>query len=119
MTNKLIAECCDRAGEVYAAPIEAAAAKLTRDQAADIIIGLAAVAGPDRHHEALRMAEAALRAQGEPVLKVFRGEICYVSREDDQSFGMWCPVTPDYAPPYPDGAEFYAVPQSQGEEHGH
>ena len=68
--------------------------------------------------EALRMAEAALRAQGEPVLKVFHGEVCYVSREDDQSFGMWCPVTPDYAPPYPDGAEFYAVPHHQGEEHG-
>ena len=45
----------------------------------------------------------------EPVaLKVYRGELCYKSQEDDQSFGMWCPVTQDL--PFPEGTKFYTTP---------
>jgi hypothetical protein len=47
---------------------------------------------------------------GEPVaLKVYRGELCYKSQTDDQSFGMWCPVTQDL--PFPEGTKFYTTPQ--------
>jgi hypothetical protein len=41
-------------------------------------------------------------------LKVYRGELCYKSQEDDQSFGMWCPVTEDL--PFPEGTKFYTTP---------
>lgn len=43
--------------------------------------------------------------------KVYRGELCYRSQEDDQSYGMWCPVTQEYAPPFPQGTLFYTSPQ--------
>jgi len=50
--------------------------------------------------------------QGEPVaLKVYRGELCYKSQTDDQSFGMWCPVTQDL--PFPEGTKFYTTPQQR------
>lgn len=49
--------------------------------------------------------------KAEPVLQVVNGELCYKSTEDDQSFGMWCPVTPDYHPPFKNGSGFYAAPQ--------
>jgi len=45
--------------------------------------------------------------QCEIALKVVNGDICYRSDEDDQSYGMWCPVTPSYVPPHPEGAKFY------------
>jgi hypothetical protein len=64
-TNKLIAECCDRVGEVYAVPAEPVAAKLTNEQAANVIANMhvqIALCGDEA--TALRMAEAALRAQG-------------------------------------------------------
>jgi len=56
--------------------------------------------------------------QGEPVaLKVYRGELCYKSQTDDQSFGMWCPVTQDL--PFPEGTKFYITPQpAQKQEQG-
>jgi hypothetical protein len=60
----------------------------------------------------LRAALAAAPASPQPVAKVLqvvRGELCYKSEEDDQSYGMWCPVTPEYAPPYPNGTEFYPI----------
>ena len=41
-------------------------------------------------------------------LEVYRGELCYKSQEDDQSFGMWCPVTEDL--PFPEGTKFYTTP---------
>ena len=47
--------------------------------------------------------------QGEPVsLMIYRGELCYKSQEDDQSFGMWCPVTKDL--PFPEGTKLYTTP---------
>lgn len=55
---------------------------------------------------------AAAPASPQPVAKVLavvRGELCYKSEEDDQSYGMWCPVTPEYAPPYPNGTKFYPI----------
>ena len=46
--------------------------------------------------------------QGEPVaLTIYRGELCYKSQSDDQSFGMWCPVTQDL--PFPEGTKFYTI----------
>jgi hypothetical protein len=53
--------------------------------------------------------EALAQPEQEPVaLKVYRGELCYKSQEDDQSFGMWCPVTEDL--PFPEGTKFYTTP---------
>ena len=59
-----------------------------------------------------RLQLAAAQGQ-EPVLQVVNGELCYKSTEDDQSFGMWCPVTPDYHPPFKNGSGFYAAPIPQ------
>lgn len=42
-------------------------------------------------------------------LKLHRGEICYKSQEDDQSFGMWCPVTQNFLP-FAEGTLFYTTP---------
>lgn len=68
MTNKLIAECCDRVGEVYASPDPVKSAGLTNEQAAVIfahlLIEVESVGATGTDMEALRMAEAALRAQG-------------------------------------------------------
>ena len=50
--------------------------------------------------------------QGEPVaLTIYRGELCYKSQSDDQSFGMWCPVTQDL--PFPEGTKFYTTPSQR------
>ena len=47
----------------------------------------------------------------EPVaLKVYRGEICYLSQDDDQSFGMWCPVNYDTDHGFPNETKFYTSP---------
>jgi len=59
--------------------------------------------------EALQAKLSAIEAQ-EPLLKVYRGDICYLSQEDDQSFNMWCPVSPAYPTTLPDGTELYAAP---------
>jgi len=57
----------------------------------------------------------AKQEQGEPVaLKVYRGELCYKSQADDQSFGMWCPVTQDL--PFPEGTNFYTTSQPKQEQ---
>ena len=42
--------------------------------------------------------------------KVIKGELCYKSQDDGQSFGMWCPVTPQTDLPFVNGTEFYATP---------
>jgi len=56
--------------------------------------------------------ESLKQEQGEPVvLKVYHGELCYKSQTDDQSFGMWCPVTQDL--PFPEGTKFYTTPQQR------
>jgi hypothetical protein len=48
---------------------------------------------------------------GEPVaLKVYKGEVCYKSQADDQSFGMWCPVTYEWDHGLPEGHCFYSLP---------
>ena len=47
----------------------------------------------------------------EPVaLKVNKGEICYLSKEDDQSYGMWCPINYDTQHGFPEGTKFYTHP---------
>ena len=53
--------------------------------------------------------EALAQTEKEPVaLMIYRGHICYKSQEDDQSFGMWCPVTQDL--PFPEGTKLYTNP---------
>ena len=47
-------------------------------------------------------------ALAKPALMIYRGELCYKSQSDDQSFGMWCPVTQDL--PFPEGTKFYTTP---------
>jgi hypothetical protein len=42
------------------------------------------------------------------VLKMVYGEVCYQSKYDDQSFGMWCPITERE---FPNGTPFYTEPQ--------
>lgn len=49
--------------------------------------------------------------QAEAVIIVQDGEICYKSKSDDQSYGMWCPVTPDADHGLANGTELYAAPQ--------
>ncbi len=64
--------------------------------------------------EAIERIDQALakQEQSEPVaLKVYRGELCYKSQADDQSFGMWCPVTQDF--PFLEGTKFYTTPQQR------
>ena len=41
-------------------------------------------------------------------LQVVKGELCYKSQADDQSFGMWCPADWDEA--YPEGTKFFTSP---------
>lgn len=43
----------------------------------------------------------------EPFLKVHKGEICYKSDADDQSYGMWCSVNWDTEHGLSDGTVFY------------
>ena len=64
-------------------------------------------------------ARAALAqpAEGkEVVLKVYKGDICYKSKADDQSFGMWCPVSWETEHGYPDGTAFYTAPPASQEQ---
>ena len=58
--------------------------------------------------------EALEQPAQEPVLKVVYGEICYLSKEDDQSYGMWCPVTENYKPPFKNETNFYTHPHQDG-----
>lgn len=70
----------------------------------------------DRIDKAINACKEALEQPAqEPVLKVVYGEICYLSKEDDQSYGMWCPVTENYKPPFKNETNFYTHPhQWQG-----
>jgi len=53
--------------------------------------------------------------KAEPSLKVINGEICYKSKQDDQSFGMrcpvgtWCPVNYDSEHGLAEGTKFYTA----------
>jgi len=70
--------------------------------------------GFNKTKQAIKALEEALakQEQGEPVaLKVYRGELCYKSQADDQSFGMWCPVTKDL--PFTEGTKLYTTPQQR------
>lgn len=56
------------------------------------------------------MNENQAPAEGAPeaCLKVVKGELCYRSKDDDQSFGMWVPVTPDADLGFANGTVFVA-----------
>ena len=61
--------------------------------------------------EAITAIKAALETKDEPVaLVVYKGEICYKSTDDDQSFGIWCPVNYDSKHEFADGTKFYTTP---------
>jgi hypothetical protein len=61
--------------------------------------------------EAVTAIKASLEAKDEPVaLVVYRGEICYKSTDDDQSFAIWCPVNYDSKHEFADGTKFYTTP---------
>jgi hypothetical protein len=67
----------------------------------------------DERKQALNDASHLAAPVQEPVaLQVIRGELCYKSQDDDQSYGMWCPVTPHTDLPFVDGTEFYTTPLS-------
>ena len=55
--------------------------------------------------EAIKIVEAMPTQTA--ALKVHKGEICYKSDEDDQSFGMWCPVTYNTPHQYANETIFY------------
>lgn len=64
------------------------------------------VAGDLKPHQ-LKSAQP----EQEPVaLKVYQGEICYLSKDDDQSYGMWCPVAYDSNHGFKEGTIFYIKP---------
>lgn len=56
----------------------------------------------------LALRPQAVPMMDEPFLKVHKGEICYKSDADDQSYGMWCPVNWDTEHGFSDGTVFYA-----------
>lgn len=55
----------------------------------------------DQSEQHIGMVEQA----AQPVYEVHKGEICYRSTDDDQSYGMWCPVHD-----IPDGTKLYTEP---------
>ena len=58
-----------------------------------------------------RLSDFTQEVDNEPVaLKVSKGEICYLSNEDDQSYGMWCPINYDTNHGFPEGTKFYTHP---------
>ena len=62
--------------------------------------------------------QAALASQSQqtkikPALKVVNGEICYQSTDDDQAYGMWCPVVYDTVHDFAEGTKFFAIPPHQ------
>jgi len=70
---------------------------------------------PENFMDALKF-DVAMRdaAPVQPVaLKVIKGELCYKSHEDDQSFGMWIPVTQGIDLPFVNGAQFYTTLPAQ------
>jgi hypothetical protein len=58
--------------------------------------------------------EALAQPVQEPVmLKAIKGELCYLSQEEDQSFGMWCPINISDDLPFADGTDFYTAPHQR------
>ncbi len=70
---------------------------------------------PEKEFESLRQAIAEAEKQEPVALMVVNGEISYKSTDDDQSFGMWCPVNYDSSHSFPDGTKFYTRPQPKRE----
>lgn len=59
------------------------------------------------------LRQALAQPEQEPfALKVYQGEICYMSQDDDQSFGMWCPVNYDTDHGFPNETVFYTAQQA-------
>ena len=52
----------------------------------------------------------AQQSESQPALKVVNGEICYQSTDDDQCYGMWCPVVYDTVHNFAEGTKFIAIP---------
>ena len=71
--------------------------------------------GVDEWLAAEAAIEKALAAPAqEPVaLKAIKGELCYLSQEEDQSFGMWCPINISDDLPFADGTDFYTAPHQR------
>jgi hypothetical protein len=76
--------------------------------------------GVDEWLAAEAAIEKALAAPAqEPVaLKAIKGELCYLSQEEDQSFGMWCPINLSDDLPFADGTDFYTTPPAAQRQWG-
>jgi hypothetical protein len=70
---------------------------------------------PDMAIHNLRQAIEQAEKQKPVALKVVKGEICYKSNFDDQSYGMWCPVCSDSEHGFSEGTTFYTTPQPKRE----
>lgn len=69
-------------------------------------------------HDAIRARLLAAAPQADPpsatataAMQVYRGDICHKSTADDQSYGMWCPVSHTFEHGFAEGTKFYAAPQ--------
>jgi hypothetical protein len=105
--------------------LESATPKYTRQRADQKTLGGALDYWKLEQHQRLKaitsLRQAIAEAEKhevsqEPVaLMVVNGEISYKSTDDDQSFGMWCPVNYDSSHSFPDGTKFYIHPQPKRE----
>lgn len=59
----------------------------------------------------------AQQPESKPELKIVNGELCYQSTEDDQSYGMWCPVNYDTKHSYKEGTKFFSIPPAPEVNH--
>ena len=61
-------------------------------------------------NDKLKAENTALKGNAEPPFKIYKDEVCYKSTEDDQTFGMWVPVSYDMGHAFPEGTGFYPHP---------
>ena len=62
----------------------------------------------ERHDCVNALEQELAKPEQEPVaLKMVYGEVCCQSKHDDQSNGMWCPITEEE---FPNGTPFYTAP---------
>lgn len=54
--------------------------------------------------------DALREIKSEPMFTIYKGEICYKSKDDDQSYGMWCPVQYQSNYGLTEGTMLYAAP---------
>jgi hypothetical protein len=135
MTNKLIAECCDRVGEVYATTEPAEfAVKLTNARAAEALANMQRGFLTPIDREALRMAESALRVQREVTHEALTDKIANMLSLTYHCTRVWSAwnvgtMSQDDFEPVDESdtpseiateilAMLNAVPHPQGEEHG-